>query len=771
MSDKSSNTFSPFDQEALDFHSKGKPGKIEVIASKPTNTEKALSLAYSPGVAVPCKVIAKDPSKVYDYTSKGNLVAVISNGTAVLGLGNIGPLASKPVMEGKGLLFKQFAGIDVFDLELNALDIDVFCQAVKALEPTFGGINLEDIKAPECFEIEERLKREMKIPVFHDDQHGTAIISGAGLINACKVTQRKLSDIRVVVNGAGASAVACSNIFISLGVKRENLIMCDSSGVIYKGRKEGMNKYKEMFANTTEARSLSEALVGADVFLGLSVAGALTGEMIKPMNKNPIIFAMANPDPEIDPAKAREARPDAIIATGRSDYPNQVNNVLGFPSIFRGALDTRATQINEEMKLAAVHAIAKLAQEDVPERVSAAYGGKSFKFGPDYLIPKPFDPRVLMWVAPAVAKAAMDSGVAQKKIEDFNQYRDTLEAYQGPEKVFIRSAIHKVRANAASSNGQLPRIVFPEGSSTKILKALQTIVEEKICQPILLGYPDRIKAKIKDLDLQGLSEIPIIHPSNSPQFKSYAAELYLRRQRKGVTSREAERLMADPSYYAAMMVDLGEADGLVTGSSMKYSDAVKPVLQTIGVAREAVPCGCNLMLLPDRFLILADTTVNFNPTPEQLATIALQCARVAEYFNVEPRIAMLSYGNFGNEPGTPAKMKKAVELVKEKRPDLMVDGDMQADTAVNSEILNRIFPFSDLKDSANILIFPNLESSNISYKLLQQLGKGEVIGPFLLGVRKSANVLQRTTTVDAIVNSVVLTALEAQYLSDRRKKR
>ncbi len=763
--------YTPAEQEALDFHSKGKPGKIEVIASKPTNTEKALSLAYSPGVAAPCKVIAKDPAAVYDYTAKGNLVGVISNGTAVLGLGNIGPLASKPVMEGKGLLFKQFAGIDVFDIEINQMDVESTIAAIKALEPTFGGINLEDIKAPECFEIEERLKKEMKIPVFHDDQHGTAIISGAALINACHVTGKKMSEIRVVVNGAGASAVACSNIFISLGVKREHLMMCDSTGVIYKGRTEGMNKYKVMFAADTKARSLSDALVGADVLVGLSVAGAVTGEMLKPMNKGPIIFAMANPDPEIDPVSAREARPDAIVATGRSDYPNQVNNVLGFPSIFRGALDTRATQINEEMKLAAVHALAKLAREDVPERVSAAYGGKSFKFGPEYLIPKPFDPRVLLWVAPAVAKAAMDSGVAQKNIEDFNAYRDRLEAYQGPEKVFIRSAIHKVRGNAAANDGQLPRIVFPEGASTKILKALYTIVEEKICQPILLGYPERVKEKILALDLPTLNDIPIYHPSSHPKFKAYADALFARRQRKGVTAREAERLMADPNYFASMMVDQGDADGLVTGSSTKFGDAVRPVLQTIGVAREAVPCGCNIVLLEDRFLLLADTTVNINPSAEDLATMALQVARVAEYFNIEPKIAMLSYSNFSNEPGTPAKMRKAREIVKAKRPDLIVDGDMQADTAVNSDILSRIFPFCELKDSANILIFPNLEASNIAYKLLQQLGKGEVIGPFLLGVKKSANVLQRTTTVDSIVNSVVLTALEAQYLMERRKKK
>lgn len=768
--EKSEKFDSPFDLEALQFHRYPRPGKIQVNATKPTNTERALSLAYSPGVAVPCKVIAKNPAAVYDYTSKGNLVAVISNGTAVLGLGNIGPLASKPVMEGKGILFKQFAGIDVFDIELNTVDVEGTIAAVKALEPTFGAINLEDIKAPECFEIEERLKKEMKIPVFHDDQHGTAIISGAALLNACLVTKRKISEIKIVVNGAGAAAVACSNIFISLGVRKENLMMCDTSGVIYAGRKEGMNKYKQMFAVETKARSLSEALVGCDVFVGLSVAGAVTGEMIMPMNKNPIIFAMANPDPEITPDKARAARPDAIIATGRSDYPNQVNNVLGFPSIFRGALDTRATQINEAMKLAAVEALAKLAREDVPDKVSAAYGGKSFKFGPEYLIPKPFDPRVLIWVASAVAKAAMESGVAQKKIENFDHYRDQLEAYQGPEKVFIRSAIHKVRANIAANNNQLPRIVFPEGSSTKILKALQTIVEERICQPILLGYPDRVLEKIKTLDLKGLDDIPIIHPSLHPQFKSYTKELYHRRQRKGLTSREAERLVADPNYFASMMVEMGDADGMVTGASMQFSDAVRPILQTIGVARESVPCGCNVILLEDRFLLLADTTVNINPTAEQLATIALQVARVAEYFNVEPRIAMLSYSNFSSDPGTPAKMRKAVELVKEKRPDLVIDGDMQADTAVNVEILNRIFPFCELKESANVLIFPNLESSNIAYKLLQQLGKGEVIGPFLLGIRRSANVLQRTTTIDAIVNSVVLTALEAQYLMERRKK-
>lgn len=772
MSDHVSSSHSAsIDQQALDFHSQGKPGKIEVIASKPCNTEKALSLAYSPGVAAPCKAIAKDPQKVYDYTARGNLVAVISNGTAVLGLGNIGPLASKPVMEGKGVLFKNFAGIDVFDIEVNANDVDTFVSAVKTLEPTFGGINLEDIKAPECFEIEDQLKKLLKIPVFHDDQHGTAIISGAALLNACLITNRKIGDIRITMNGAGASSLACAKIFVSLGAKLENITMCDSNGVIYKDRKEGMNKYKELFANNSEARTLPEALKGADVFVGLSVAGAVTGEMLKVMNKDPIIFAMANPDPEITPDQARLARPDAIIATGRSDFPNQVNNVLGFPSIFRGALDTRATQINEEMKLAAVHAIAKLAREEVPEKVSAAYGGKSFKFGREYLIPKPFDPRVLMWVAPEVARAAMTSGVAQKPIEDFEAYKYSLEAYQGPEKVFIRTAIHKVLANTAANGGQAPRIVFPEGASSKVLRAVQNIVEEKVCEPILLGNPDKIRAKISELSLSELENISIIRPSESPHFDNYAQALFEKRNRKGVTLGEAQRLMNDPNYFAAMMVEMGDADGMITGSTIKFQDAVRPVLQTIGVAKEAVPGGLNIMLLNDRMLFLADTTVNVNPTAEQLASIALQVARVAEFFQIEPRIAMLSYSNFTAAPGTPAKMRKAAELVRAKRPDLKVDGDIQSDAAVNSDLLSRIFPFSDLKESANILVFPNLESANISYKLLQQLGKGEVIGPFLLGVRKSANVLQRTTTIDAIVNSVVLTALEAQYLIERRKKR
>ncbi len=767
-SEKTSEQLASFEKEALEYHQKGRPGKIEVISTKDCSTEKALSLAYSPGVAAPCKVIAKNPEKVYDYTSKGNLVAVISDGTAVLGLGNIGPLASKPVMEGKGILFKTFAGIDVFDIEVKSSSPAEFIAAVRTLEPTFGGINLEDIKAPECFEIEETLKREMNIPVFHDDQHGTAIVSGAALLNACQIVGKKMSEIKVVVNGAGASAISCSKIFVSLGVKIENVLMCDSSGVIYKGRTQGMNKYKEIFANATEKRNLTEALNGADVFVGLSVAGAVSGEMLKLMNKDPIIFAMANPDPEITPAAGRAARPDAIIATGRSDYPNQVNNVLGFPSIFRGALDTRSTQINEEMKLAAVHALAKLAREDVPDNVSASYGGEKFRFGRDYLIPKPFDTRVLMWVAPAVAKAAMDSKVATKPITDWAKYHDQLEAIQGPRKVFIRSAVHRVHENAKRI-GALPRIVFAEGTSSKVLKAIRLCMEEELCKPIILGYPDRVqeKAKQHQIDLTG---IEIIHPALHPKFNAYVKELFNRRQRKGVNIKEAERLMSDPSYFASMMIDQGDADGMINGATTNYSEAVKPILHTIGVAKNSVPAGLNIILADDRLLFFADTTVNMNPTAEQLAQMAVQVAQVAEYFGQKPRVAMLSYSNFSGADGTPNKMKRAAELAKKLRPDLLVDGDMQADTAVSQEIQNRIFPFTGLEGEANILLFPNLESANISYKLLQQIGKVDVLGPFLLGVRRAANVLQRTTTIDTIFSSVVLTALESQFITDWRNK-
>lgn len=766
MSSNPQSEKSQLDREALDYHQRPTPGKVEVISSKPVSTDRALALAYSPGVAVPCKEIAKDPERVYDYTTKGNLVAVITNGTAVLGLGDIGPLAGKPVMEGKGVLFKQFANINVFDLELQTSSVDEFCSAVKALEPTFGGINLEDIKAPECFEIEERLKREMNIPVFHDDQHGTAIISGAALLNACEVTGRKMGEIKLVVNGAGAASISCTRIFMALGVKPQNILMCDSKGVIYKGRKEGMNKYKEQFAVETPARTLLDALKGADVFIGLSVAGAVTEEMLKVMADRPIIFAMANPDPEIDPPTAKRIRPDCIIATGRSDYANQVNNVLGFPFIFRGALDVRATQINEEMKLAAVHALAKLAKEEVPEKVSAAYGGQSFSFGPEYLIPKPFDPRVLLWVTPAVAKAAMDSGVAKKPIADFQAYRDRLEALQGARTGFVRSVMHRVKNQAVASGKQLPKIVFPEGVSTKVLKALQTVVHEEIIQPIIIGNREKVLQQMDFLGFEDLKTLPIINPVEHPKYREYVDKLFELRHRKGVMAREAERLMLDPDYFATMMVHAGDAQAIITGATQNYSDCVKPILEIIGAGARKTASGLNLVIFKNKMLFFADTTMNIDPTAEQIATIAIHAARVAEYFRIQPRIAMLSYTNFRSRGESPSKMRQAAEIVKKRYPHLIVDGEMQADTAVNPDIVERIFPFCEVKNGANILIFPNLDAGNISYKLVQQLGGGEVIGPFLMGVRKPANVLQRTCTVDDIVNTVALTALQAQAFTE-----
>ncbi len=754
----------PLDKEALDYHSLPTPGKVEVISSKPCDTDKALSLAYSPGVAVPCKEIAKDPDKVYDYTSKGNLVGVITNGTAVLGLGDIGPLAGKPVMEGKGVLFKLFANINVFDLELNTKSVDEFCAAVKALEPTFGGINLEDIKAPECFEIEERLKASMNIPVFHDDQHGTAIISGAALLNACEITGRKMSEIKVVMNGAGAASVSCGRIFIALGVRRENLIMCDSKGVIYKGRTEGMNKYKEEFASDTKARTLTEAMVGADCFVGLSVAGAVTPNMLKAMAPKPLVFAMANPDPEILPPAAKEVRPDVIMATGRSDFPNQVNNVLGFPFIFRGALDVRASQINEEMKLAAVHALAKLAREDVPERVSAAYGGTQFTFGPEYIIPKPFDPRVLLWVTPAVAKAAMDSGVARKPIQDFQAYRDRLEAFQGAKTTFVRSVMHRVKRQAKEACKEVPLVIFPEGASSKVLKAMATIVQEGIVRPVLLGYPLQIVERMKSLGLEELASLPMYQPSQHPKFQVYVDKLFEMRQRKGVTRTEAERLMSNPDYFASMAVQMGDADGIITGATQNYADCVRPILQIIGSGKRGTASGLNVVLLKNKMVFFADTTVNINPSAAQCATIAIHAARVAEYFRIQPRIAMLSYTSFTSKGESPSKMRDAARIVKKNYPHYIVDGEIQADAAVNPILVEKIFPFCEVKNGANILIFPTLDAGNISYKLLQQLGGAEVLGPFLLGVRKPANVLQRTCTVEDIINTVALTALQAQAM-------
>lgn len=756
-------------KESLVYHSKGKPGKVDVNSSKECNTEYALSLAYSPGVAAPCNEIAKDPLKAFEYTTKGNLVAVVTNGTAVLGLGNIGPLAGKPVMEGKGVLFKQFAGIDVFDLELNADTTEEFVSAVRALEPTFGGINLEDIKAPECFEVEEQLKKQMNIPVFHDDQHGTAIITAAAFINACHITKRKIKNTKVVFNGAGAASIACAKILHQLGVKKTNITLCDSSGVIYEGREKGMNKYKQEFAVKTKNRTLTDALKDSDCFIGLSVGNILDKDMLLSMAKNPIVFAMANPEPEINPNLAKEIRDDVIIATGRSDFPNQVNNVLGFPSIFRGALDVRATQINEEMKLAAVEALAELAREDVPESVSEAYDNKKFFFGPDYIIPKPFDSRVLMRVAPRVAQAAMDSGVAQKPIENFESYVERLEAMQGFRRGFVRTIINRVKHQAKATGKDVPTILFPEGRSSKVLKALNTIVYEGVANPVLLGYEDEIKEKINELELESLKNIPIIHPSCHENFNKYVDEFYELKKRKGILHAEAERLIADPFYFAAMMLHKGHADGMVCGATRNYAESVRPILQVVGTGARKTASGLNIVLIKDKMLFFADTTVNIEPTAEQLATIAVHASRVARYFKIEPHIAMLSYSNFSGKNTNPEKMREATRLVKERYPTLNVDGEMQADTAVNPEIVERIFPFCELKNGANILIFPNLDSGNISYKLLQQLGGGEVMGPFLMGVKKPANVLQRTCTVDDIINTVVMTALEAQAYENESK--
>ncbi len=757
--------------DSLDYHASGRPGKIEVITSKPCDTDRDLALAYSPGVAKPCIEIAKDPKKVFDYTAKGNLVAVITNGTAVLGLGNIGPLAGKPVMEGKGVLFKKFADIDVFDIELNCESPEEVIAAVKALEPTFGGINLEDIKAPECFVIEETLKKELKIPVFHDDQHGTAIITSAALLNAVEIAGKKIEKIKIVVNGAGASAYACTNLFLSLGVKRENVIMCDSKGVIYKGRTDGMNKWKEDFANDTKKRTLSEALEGADVFLGLSVARAVNGDMIKKMADRPIVFACANPDPEILPDEAIAARPDVLIATGRSDFPNQVNNVLGFPFIFRGALDVRATQINEAMKLAAVYAIAKLTREEVPESVSRAYGGKQFKFGPDYFIPKPFDSRVLLWVAPAVAKAAMETGVAQLPIEDFEAYHDKLESLQGAAKSFIRSAINRVKSSTKKSNHQLPKIGFPEAHSEKVLKACNIIVEEGLAQPVLFGYPDIIRKKIESLNLSNLYEVPIFRPSQHPQLNTYAQKLYDMRKRKGVNLPEAMRLMSDPNYFAVMSTQMGDLDGVINGVTQSYGVAVKPILEIIGKTRKGVASGLIIVVLKDKVLFFADCTLNVNPTAEQLAYIATSAAEIVQYFEMEPRIAMLSFSNFSSRYESSIKMKQAAEMVKDKYPHLIVDGEMQADTAVDPTIIAEQFPFSELKKGANILLFPDLNSGNIAYKLLQRLGGAEILGPFLMGLKKSAHTMQRSCNVNDIVNTVALTALQIQVVREYKARK
>ncbi|TGU72832.1 NADP-dependent malic enzyme [Geomonas terrae] len=741
---------------ALDYHSSGRKGKIEVIATKPCQTAADLSLAYSPGVAEPCLAIQQNPDDAYKYTAKGNLVAVVSNGTAVLGLGNLGALAGKPVMEGKGVLFKRFADIDVFDIELNTENPDEIIKACQLLEPTFGGINLEDIKAPECFYIEETLKKTMNIPVFHDDQHGTAIISSAALLNALQLTGKKIEEIRIVVNGAGASANSCAKLAIALGVKPNNMIMCDTKGVIYKGRVEGMNPYKELFAADTPFRTLEEAAAGADVLFGLSAKGAFTPEMIRSMAPNPIIFAMANPDPEITPEEAHAVRGDVIMATGRSDYPNQVNNVLGFPFIFRGALDVRATAINEEMKLAAVHALAKLTREEVPDSVSKAYGNEKFTFGVNYIIPKPFDPRVLLHVAPAIAQAAMDTGVARQPIEDMAKYIEQLECSQGKSKEVMRMIINKAKSDPK-------KVVFPEGDNEKILRAAQTLVEEGIAQPILVGDKKKILQKMDELNLD--LDVPIVDPTESEHTESYAQELYRRRQRKGLTLTECQRIMRRKSrvQFATMMVAQGHADTLLGGIDTHYPETIRPALQVLGKqAGLSSVHGLYMMVFKKEVYFLADTTVTIDPTAEELAETAILAAEKVAMLGIEPRIAMLSFSNFGSvdHPQT-RKVKRAVELVKERAPGLIVEGEMQADTAVVPELLEG-FTFSKLKTPANVLIFPDLNSGNICYKLLRRLGGAEAIGPILMGMNKPVHVLQRGDDVNDVVNMAAIAVVDVQ---------
>jgi len=745
--------------EALEYHSSGRKGKIEVIPSKPCITQRDLSLAYTPGVAEPCREIVKSPDESYNYTAKGNLVAVITNGTAVLGLGNIGALAGKPVMEGKGVLFKRFADIDVFDIEVDTLDQEEFCRVVKLIEPTFGGINLEDIKAPECFYIEQRLKEEMDIPVFHDDQHGTAIISAAALLNALEITGKDIDKIKVVYSGAGAAGIACAELYVTLGVKRENMLMCDSKGVIYKGRDAKLNPYKAAFAVKTDRRTIADALEGADVFVGVSIQGLVTKDMVKSMNDNPIVFAMANPDPEIMYDDAKAARSDVIMATGRSDFPNQVNNVLGFPFIFRGALDVRARNINDEMKIAAVKALSDLAKEDVPDYVRSAYGVEDMSFSADYIIPKPVDHRVLLWEAPAVAEAAMKSGVARVEI-DMDEYKERLERLLGKSKEVVRVMINKAIEDPK-------RIVFPEGEHTKVIRASHIIADEGIAHPILLGREEAIRNKAAKLNCD-ISKVEIVDPHTSGKQEQYAEEFHKLRYRRGVTIREARYTVLKKTFFGLMMVHTGDADGLISGLTHNYPDTIRPALQVFKKKGDTTRVsGLYILILKQGIYFFADTTVNFDPTSEELASIAIQTAETAKTFEVEPRIAMLSFSNFGGAPHPSSiKVRKAVEIIKEKRPDLLVDGEMQADTAVVEDILNNRYPFNDLKKPANVLIFPDLDAGNICYKLLMRLGGAEGIGPILQGMNKSVHVLQRGSAVSDVVNMTAIAVVDAQKHSE-----
>ncbi|MEW6652951.1 MAG: NADP-dependent malic enzyme [Bacteroidota bacterium] len=741
-------------EEALNYHSQGRKGKIEVIPSKPCYTARELSLAYTPGVAEPCREIEKNDDDVYKYTAKGNLVAVVSNGTAVLGLGDIGPHAGKPVMEGKGVLFKRFADIDVFDIELKTKDPNEVIRAVEWLEPTFGGINLEDIKAPECFEIEEKLIDSMNIPVFHDDQHGTAIISCAALINAAEIAGKKLADLRIVVSGAGAAAISCCNLYVMAGAKAENIAMFDTKGHIHKKRKD-LNKYKDKYAADKAYSSLEEAMKDSDVFIGLSKGNLVNSEMVKSMAKNPIVFAMANPDPEITYDAGVAARNDIIMATGRSDFPNQVNNVLGFPFIFRGALDVRATKINQEMKMAATMALASLAKEKVPEVVINAYGGKEFVYGPEYIIPKPFDPRVLWYVAPAVAKAAMDTGVARKPITDWSAYKEELQERLGFSTEIVRVMVHKAQKSPK-------KIVYPEGEEEKIIRAAHSVFLENIAKPILVGNEKIIIDKVAELGYD-LSQFEVVDPETYPKTDEYAHALYEKRQRKGMTHRDAHVAIKEPNYFASMMVESGDADALIGGLTYHYPQTIRPALQCIGVRKGLnVVSGMYIVIVKRKIFFFADTTVNVDPNPEQLAEIAITTADAAIAFDIQPKVAMLSFSNFGSTvyPQT-LKVAKATEIVKKLRPDLMIDGEMQADTAVVVERLEAEFPFSTLKGPANVLIFPTLEAGNIAYKLFQRLTDATVIGPIINGMKKPVHVIQRGDTVQDIINISAIAVVDA----------
>jgi len=737
--------------EALAYHSEGRVGKIEVIPTKPLLTQRDLALAYTPGVAEPCREIHRDPDTVFDYTAKGNLVAVVTNGTAVLGLGNIGPLAGKPVMEGKANLFKKFADIDVFDIELDAKTPDEVVAAVKAMAPTFGGINLEDISAPDCFEIERRLQAELDIPVFHDDQHGTAIISAAALLNACELTGRTLDQVTIVFSGAGAAAVASAELYVSLGVRREHVWMCDSHGLLTTDRK-GMYAEKAVFAHDVPAQPLAQVMVGKDVFVGLSVGGVVNGEMVAAMAPRPIIFALANPDPEISYEEAKAAVPDAIIASGRSDYPNQVNNVLGFPFLFRGALDCRATGMDQGMKIAAVRALAELAHQEVHESVLTAYDMDRLEFGPQYIIPKPFDPRVLLWVAPAVAKAAAESGCARRPIADLDAYRARLERFLERSREVIRPLISRARTAPR-------RIVFPDGTMPKVMRAAQILVDEGICRPLLVGDAAKIHKRAAEnrVDLKGV-EIVEIH--DDERFEGYAAALWAERQRKGMTLQAVRQWLRNPTVYGTMMVQMGEADGLVAGHTVPYADTIRPALKILGPdPAHPVASGVYVMLLKDRRFYFGDCTVNAHPDVETLAHIAINTARVAQAFGDEPRVAMLSYSDFGEhrEDAGVALVRAAMERVRVMAPDLAIDGEMQADTAVDEALAATDFPFSDIAGRANVLIFPDLASGNIAYKLLSRIGGATALGPILVGLARPVTALPLGCSVDEIVNMTTIT--------------